>query len=66
MKVSPVLTQGLKDGDDYPVYFPKGIWHDLNDYKTVIDTSAGGAVQMLKVSNTNTNIHLKAGKIIPF
>jgi len=24
LKVSPVLTKGLKDGDTYPVYFPGG------------------------------------------
>lgn len=66
IKVSPVLTQGLKDGDQYDVYFPQGLWHDLNDYKTVIDTTLGGSTQKLTVSNTNTNIHLKGGKIIPY
>jgi len=43
IKVSPVLQQGLKDGDDYEVYFPKGLWHDLNgDRSGLIDTTKGG------------------------
>ena len=42
IKVSPVLQQGLKDGDQYNVYFPQGLWHDLNDPKQIIDKSGGG------------------------
>ena len=32
IKVSPVLDQGVKDGDKYNVYFPAGKWYDLNNY----------------------------------
>ena len=42
IKVSPVLQQGLKDGDQYNVYFPQGLWHDLNDPKQIINKSGGG------------------------
>lgn len=66
IKVSPVLTQGLKDGDKYKVYFPQGLWHDLTDMTTIIDTTKGGSFQELTVKNANTNIHLKGGRIIPF
>ena len=31
VKVSPVLDQGKKEGDTYKVYFPAGIWYDLNN-----------------------------------
>jgi hypothetical protein len=40
------------------------MWHDLNDFKTIIKTD--GDYIKLTASNTQTNIHLKAGKIIPF
>jgi alpha-glucosidase (family GH31 glycosyl hydrolase) len=67
IKVSPVLKQGLRDGDTFEVYFPKGKWYDLTNMKTIVDTTAqNGAYVKLNASNTSTNIHLKAGKIIPF
>ncbi len=31
IKVSPVLDQGVKEGDKYKVYFPKGVWFSLNE-----------------------------------
>lgn len=52
IKVSPVLTQGAKEGDKYQVYFPQGLWHDLNDYNQKIDASIGGGWVDLSVSNT--------------
>lgn len=67
--VSPVLTQGVKGGDSYNSYFPKGKWYDLNSEldPLIIDTSAGGEyVNTVKASWAHTNLHLKAGKIIPF
>jgi alpha-glucosidase (family GH31 glycosyl hydrolase) len=51
LKVSPVLEQGKQDGDKYQAYFPQGLWHDLNDLKTVVDNSQGGKNVELTVSN---------------
>jgi len=48
------------------VYFPQGLWHDLNDPKQFIDKSGGGGNVKLAASSTQTNIHLKGGKIIPY
>jgi alpha-glucosidase (family GH31 glycosyl hydrolase) len=42
LKISPVLDQGKKDGDQYKSYFPSGLWYDLNDPKTLINTTAKG------------------------
>jgi len=52
IKVSPVLEQGKNDGDAYSVYFPPGLWHNLNDPYDVIDTTEGGKNIDLTVSNT--------------
>lgn len=65
IKVSPVLDQGVKDGDKYKAYFPAGKWYDLNNYTNVVDTTKGGAMVDLTSDFAFTNIHLKAGKIIP-
>lgn len=37
IKVSPVLEKGKNDGDDYYVYFPQGVWYDLNEPLNKID-----------------------------
>ena len=37
IKVSPVLEKGMKENDKYSVYFPKGLWIDLNDPTKVIN-----------------------------
>jgi alpha-glucosidase (family GH31 glycosyl hydrolase) len=42
IKVSPVLEKGLGEGDQYKVYFPQGLWIDLNNVTQVIDTTKGG------------------------
>lgn len=39
IKVSPVLEQGVKDGDHYFSYFPEGYWYDLNEPKLSFNLS---------------------------
>ena len=31
IKVSPILNQGVNDGDVFQSYFTAGVWYDLND-----------------------------------
>lgn len=61
IKVSPVLTASSVM---YDSYFPKGQWADLNNYNVKVNST--GQNVTLNASDTATNVHLKAGKIIPF
>jgi alpha-glucosidase (family GH31 glycosyl hydrolase) len=65
IKVSPVWTQGVKDGDMITSYFPNGDWVDLNDYKTIV-TSDGGKDMEITSSLLSTSIHLAPNRIIPY
>lgn len=65
IKVSPILTQGVKDGNTYQSYFTAGVWYDLNDYTQQVSLTQGALVN-LKANSAYTNVHLKGGKIIPF
>lgn len=64
IKVSPVLDQGKKEGDQFKSYFPEGIWYDLNSSDAMNMTK--GEFVDLTASFARTNIHLKGGRIIPF
>ena len=68
VKVSPVLMQCPYER--FLSYFPSGKWADLNNYTApIIDTTSAsgeGTYIELYASTTFTNIHLKAGKIIPY
>ena len=64
IKVSPVLQQGIADGSTYKSYFPAGVWIDVNDWTTVLNTT--GDYLSLNASFGKTNAYLKGGKIIPY
>jgi len=63
VKVSPILQKGF---DDFNAYFPAGKWAYLNpnSYSMLIDST--GQQIPLKASVSYVNLHLKAGRIIPF
>lgn len=62
IKVSPVLEPGVTN--EYQSYFPVGSWADLNFLNLTVESS--GQNITLKQQYAFTNIHLKAGKIIPY
>lgn len=67
LKVSPVLTQGKKDGDQYQAYFPGGSrWVHVYDTSKIIDTTTGGKNVSLTVDSASVNVHQKSGTIIPY
>ena len=67
IKVSPVLTAQDGEGDTtFDSYFPEGMWRDLNDWTSVIDTMSGGKMVALSRTTGQTQIHLKSGKVIPW
>ena len=41
IKVSPILNQGVNDGDVYQSYFTAGVWYDLNDPTQKITLQTG-------------------------
>lgn len=55
IKVSPVLTQGKKEGDTFTVWFPQGKWYSLQKIdgaNMIEDLTKGGNWVNLKASNT--------------
>ena len=67
LKVSPVLTAGKKDGDQYQAYFPGGQrWVHVYNPSQIIDTTAGGKNVSLTVDSASVNVHQKSGTIIPY
>jgi len=36
IKVSPIFTSGLKEGDKFDAYFPEGNWVNLANYAEII------------------------------
>jgi len=64
LKVSPVLKAGVKNGDKFQSYFPKGEWADLNNQ--TLKVSSNGQNIDLESSFTSTNVHLRPGKIVPY
>jgi alpha-glucosidase (family GH31 glycosyl hydrolase) len=67
LKVSPVLTPGKQDGDQYQAYFPGGQrWVNIYDTSKVIDTTAGGKNVTLTADSASVNVHQKSGTIIPY
>jgi len=67
IKVSPRIdpAQYNTTNTTFKSYFPKGVWTDLNNWSSSINASEGGAYFDLDAKDGQTNIHLKAGKIIP-
>jgi alpha-glucosidase (family GH31 glycosyl hydrolase) len=63
LKVSPVLTKGLVEGDNIFSYFPAGSWADLNTKKPF--TSIGAQME-IATSLLSTSVHLKEGSVIPY
>jgi alpha-glucosidase (family GH31 glycosyl hydrolase) len=52
LKISPVLTQGKKEGDQYQAYFPGGQrWVHVYNTADIIDTTAGGKNVSLTVDS---------------
>jgi len=67
LKVSPVLTAGKKDGDQYQAYFPGGKrWVNVYDSSQIIDTTNGGKNVTLTADSASVNVHQKSGTIIPY
>lgn len=67
LKVSPVLTAGKKDGDQYQAYFPGGKrWVHVYDSAQIIDTTNGGKNVTLTADSASVNVHQKSGTIIPY
>ena len=67
LKVSPVLTPGKQDGDQYQAYFPGGQrWVNIYDTSKVIVTTAGGKNVTLTADSASVNVHQKSGTIIPY
>jgi len=64
IKVSPVLDKGLGDLDNFTSYFPSGAWADLNNQSNILNSTGQNII--LDSAFGYTNIHLKAGKIIPY
>lgn len=67
LKVSPVLQQGVSG--NYSSYFPAGKWYDLNSLTTLNPNpliNSVGDYYNLTDTPTMTNVHIKAGGIVPY
>jgi hypothetical protein len=58
---TPVVTLGA---DSVTGYFPQSMWYSLTD-NSAIDHSFGGGYVEIPTSLTQTNVHMRAGHIIP-
>jgi len=62
LKISPVLQKDMKEGDKYSVYFPKGIWYNLNDW-SIINATVPKYFE-LQASFDYTNVHMRDGTMV--
>ena len=60
LKVSPILTPGVKD--TYEAYFPAGKWASMIDHTEIIE---GGKMAQLKARKT-VNVHVRPGSLFPY
>ena len=48
-------------------YFPNGVWFDLVDMKSFVDTrTRGGDTVSLPTDRLSVHVHLKSGSLIAF
>jgi alpha-glucosidase (family GH31 glycosyl hydrolase) len=60
LKVSPVLQK--KIGQEYEVFFPKGTWIDMKNFKNLTVKESGKVG--LAYPDRTINVHLMPGKIV--
>ena len=60
LKLSPVFTQGASGNQ--PFYFPSGRWCRF----LVGSCFTGGSNQQLSSNLVDINVHIRAGKIVPY
>lgn len=69
IKVSPLLEEANSDviSKGLDVYFPSGVWVDINNPESIIDTrETGGATKTLPLTGPTVFSHMKQGSLIPF
>ena len=66
LKVNPMVEANVAMDKDpmFKVYFPAGLWADLNNRGKISDYKEG-TVETVPASQTATSVFLKEGQIIP-